>query len=86
MSVVGAFCLAMLAAAAVLCVVRAIRPGTIADRAIALDTVLAVIVCGLAVGITVTGDTVYLDLALVVGLLGFLGTTAVARFVGRRGL
>jgi multicomponent Na+:H+ antiporter subunit F len=83
---VGAVSLAMLAAAGVLCLVRAVRPGTVADRAVALDTTVAVIICGLAVGVVVDGDSIYVDLALVAGLLGFLGTTAVSRYIGRRGL
>lgn len=86
MTAVGAVSLALLGAAAVLCLLRAVRPGTIADRAVALDTTVAVIICGLAVGVVVSGDTIFVDLALVAGLLGFLGTTAVSRYIGRRGL
>jgi multicomponent Na+:H+ antiporter subunit F len=86
MTVVGIVSLAVLAVAAVLCLARAVRPGTIADRGVALDSTVAVVVCGLAVAVAMTGDALFVDLALVAGMLGFLGTTAVARYVGRRGL
>lgn len=86
MTAVGAVSLALLAVAGVLCLARAVRPGTIADRAVALDATVAVIVCGLAVGVVIDGDAIFVDLALVAGLLGFLGTTAVSRYIGRRGL
>ncbi|MPY92890.1 MAG: sodium:proton antiporter [Acidimicrobiia bacterium] len=86
MNVVGIVCFLLLGAAGVLCLARAVRPGTLADRAVALDTTVALVVCGLAVAVAVTGDGIFVDLALVAGLLGFLGTTAVARYVGRRGL
>lgn len=86
MTVVGTIAFAMLVAAGALCLWRAVRPGTIADRGVALDATVAVIVCGLAVAVAMTGDALFVDLALVAGMLGFLGTTAVARYVGRRGL
>lgn len=86
MSIVGAISMAMLVAAAGLALLRAIAPGTIADRGIALDMTIALIVSGLAVAVAVTGDGIYVDLALVVGLLGFLATATVARYVGSRGL
>jgi multicomponent Na+:H+ antiporter subunit F len=85
-TVVGVISLAMLVAAGGLCLWRAVRPGTVADRAVALDTTVAVIICGLAVGVVVTGEGAFVVVALVAGLLGFLGTTAVARYIERRGL
>ncbi|MCA9560686.1 MAG: cation:proton antiporter [Myxococcales bacterium] len=64
----------MVAAALVLTGVRLLRGPTGADRVVALDlaTTLGV---GLAAAHAVhTGEAVYLDVALVVGLIGFLGT------------
>lgn len=85
MIVVGIICLTALTLSAVLCLVRIWRAEGLADRAIALDTITATIVSGIAVGIAVTGDGIYADVALVLGLLGFLTTVAVSRFMARRG-
>lgn len=85
MMVVGAVCLAALAVSAALCLVRVWRADGLADRAIALDTITATIVSGVAVVVAVTGDGIYADLALILGLLGFLATVAISRFMTRRG-
>lgn len=78
--------LGVLAVAAVLVVVRIVRPGSLGDRAVALDTLTAVITCGLLVAAARDGDGLQLDLAVVLGLLGFLTSVTVARFIeGRRG-
>ena len=49
MNVVTAIALGLLTIAAALCFARAIRPGTIIDRAIALDGVVSAIICGVAI-------------------------------------
>lgn len=85
MMIVGAICLAALAGSAALCLLRVWRADSLADRAVALDTVTATIVAGVAVVVAVTGDGIYADLALILGLLGFLATVAIARFMTRRG-
>ena len=85
MTVVTTLCLAALAAAALLCVLRVVRSRSLADRALALDTMLVVIVAGVAVDAARTGHGTYLDVLLVVALVAFIGSTAVARFIERRG-
>lgn len=77
--------LTLLAGAATLCVVRLVRPGSLADRIVALDALLVVIVSGIAVHTARTGDGTYLDVLVVAALLGFVGTVTVARFIERRG-
>ncbi|MEX0846970.1 MAG: monovalent cation/H+ antiporter complex subunit F [Ilumatobacteraceae bacterium] len=86
MSAVLTVALAMLLVAAALAVWRAVRPGTLGDRAVALDMLTAIITCGLLVGAALTGDGLLLDLAVVLGLLGFLASVTVARFIERRGV
>jgi multicomponent Na+:H+ antiporter subunit F len=86
MNTVTTVALALLAVAAALCFARAVRPGTIIDRAIALDGVVSALICGVAIGAVRTGDEMLVDLALVGGLLGFLTLSTIARYVGRRGL
>ena len=86
MSIVTALALGMLAIAAALCFARAIRRGTVIDRAIALDGVVSAIICGIAIAAVRTGSGILIDIALVGGLLGFLTLSTIARYVGRRGL
>lgn len=75
----------MLSIAAVLCTVRLVRPGSLADRVIALDSLLIVAVAAIAVEAARTGRGTYLEAMLVVALIAFIGTTTVARFIERRG-
>jgi multisubunit Na+/H+ antiporter MnhF subunit len=77
--------LGLLAVAALLCVARLVRPGTLADRTIALDTLLVVVVCGIATYAARTASGVFLDVLVVAALLGFTSTSLVARFIERRG-
>lgn len=77
--------LGLLLVAAGLCVLRLLRAGSLPDRIVALDTLLVVVVCGVAVDAVRTGSGEYLDVLVVVALLGFTGTALVARFVERRG-
>jgi multicomponent Na+:H+ antiporter subunit F len=75
----------ILAFAGVLCVIRLARGPSLADRVLALDSLLIVGVVGVALESARTRSGVYLDVLLVVALVAFIGTTAVARFVERRG-
>jgi multicomponent Na+:H+ antiporter subunit F len=75
----------LLLAAAALTVWRALRPGVLGDRAVALDTFTAIVVCGMLTASAVTEDHLYLDLVVVLTLLGFVTSVTVARFVERRG-
>lgn len=85
MTVVGAICFAALGLSAALCLVRVVRARNLADRAIALDITTSSLISGIAVGVAVTGDGTYADVALVLGLLGFLATVTISRYMGRRG-
>ncbi len=86
MNTVTTITIALLVLAAAISLARAVRPGSIVDRAISLDGVVSAIICGLAAVAVRTGSGVLVDIALVGGLLGFLTLTTVARYVGRRGL
>lgn len=85
MTLVTTLCLAVLAAAAASCVVRLVRPGSTADRIVALDTLLVITVMAIAVLGVRLGIGAFAPVALVAALLGFVGTVMVARFVERRG-
>ena len=86
MIAVTSVAIGLLAIAATLCIIRALRPGTIIDRAISLDGVVAAIICGVAIAGVQVHSGLLIDIALVGGLLGFLTLSTVARYVGRRGL
>ena len=84
MDAVTAICLAGLALATLLCLVRLVAGPSVPDRIVALDTVLFLVASGVAVGAARTGEGTYLNILLVVSLLGFVGTVTTARFVERR--
>ncbi len=85
MRTVTTVALAAIALSAFLCMVRLVRGPSLADRIVALDALLVVIVSGIAVDAARTGDGTYLDVLVVAALLGFVGTVNVARFIERRG-
>lgn len=58
---------------------------SVADRVIALDGLLLITISVLAVETARTGDPVFVDAIVAVGLLGFVGTSIAARFIERRG-
>ncbi|MDP5084385.1 MAG: monovalent cation/H+ antiporter complex subunit F [Yoonia sp.] len=64
--------------------IRLARGPSLADRVVALDmmTVTLIAVCGLTA--VATGVFALLDVALVLALVGFLATVALARFAERR--
>jgi multisubunit Na+/H+ antiporter MnhF subunit len=66
-------------------VVRALRPGSLADRAVALDLAVIVALNGLALRAALDGGGPAVDLLLVFGLVGFITIVTVARFIERRG-
>ncbi|MBW3669273.1 MAG: sodium:proton antiporter [Actinobacteria bacterium] len=76
---------AALGLAALLCLLRLVRGDSLADRIVAVDSLVLVVVAGIGVHAARTGDDVYLDVLVVAALLGFVGTTTVARFIERRG-
>ena len=85
MMLLTSLALGLLAMAAGLCLVRLLRGSSLPDRIVALDTLLVVVVCGIAVGAVRTGSGEFLDVLVVASLLGFSGTALVARFIERRG-
>lgn len=72
--------LVLLAAGLVMVLTRVVRGPTMLDRVVALDVLLAVIVCGLGVQAAATGDATYVPVLLALSLLGFVGSVSVARF------
>lgn len=77
------FALVCFAAAMGCAAIRLLRGPTAADRILALDTLyingmLTVLTLGIGFG-----STVYFDIALLIALFGFVGGTAMAKFLLR---
>lgn len=85
MSVVTGVCAGLLLLAGALCLLRLLRAGSIADRVVALDSLLIIIVSGIAVDAAARRSGTFLDLLVVGALIAFAGTVTVARFVEQRG-
>lgn len=64
--------------------VRLVLGPTAADRAVALDLITVLGVGAMAVLALVAGSRLYLDVAMALALVGFLGTVALARYIAAR--
>lgn len=60
---------------------RVIKGPTLPDRVIALDMLVGIVMGFIALIAIRTGFTLYIDIAISLGLVGFLATVAFARFV-----
>jgi multicomponent Na+:H+ antiporter subunit F len=71
----------MLMVAIILAFVRLMRGPSLPDRVVALD-LTAILAMGITAAYAVaTGQVVYLDVAVVLALMAFLGTVAFARYL-----
>ncbi len=77
--------LALLSLSFLLTVLRVLKGPTLPDRILALDMLVAVAIGFIAVTGIATGVTFNVDIAVALGLVGFLATVAFARFVMSRG-
>ena len=83
MTVVLAVCVGTLAVAAALLVIRLTIVPTLLDRAIALDAIVTVVICGLVIEAAVNRHTTTLPILLVLTMVGFVGSVSIARFAAR---
>lgn len=81
----SAVSLVFLGAAFLSAFVRLLRGPSLPDRVVALDLMSVLVVGLIAVHTVRSGYTVYLDVAIVLGLIAFLGTVAFARYITLRG-
>ena len=84
MTVGTSVALGILGVAAAVGLLRIVRKSTLGDRAVAFDMITSIITCGLLVGAALLDDALYLDAAVVLGLLGFVATVTIARFIESR--
>ena len=88
-TIIAAACavaLFLMCAAFFLTAFRVIRGPTLPDRIVALDMLVAIAIGFIAVLAIKTGFNLYIDIAIALGLVGFLATVAFARFVMRQGM
>ena len=83
-SVLIVVALGVLGLSLLLVLVRFVRGPSALDRLVALDAIVAVIMCGLMAQVALTRDSAIVPTIVAVSLVGFLGSSTVARFVGRR--
>jgi multicomponent Na+:H+ antiporter subunit F len=76
--------LGLLVLAMFLTVIRLWRGPTLGDRILALDMITVLAVGFIAGFVVLTGFTLYIDIAIAIGLLGFLSTLALARYLMSR--
>jgi multicomponent Na+:H+ antiporter subunit F len=79
------FALTLLAVAAALTFIRLAQGPTLPDRVIAIDLIGVLLVCLLVLMAGVTAQQAFLDVAMVVALISFVGTVAYARYIEREG-
>lgn len=64
---------------------RAVLGPSLADRVVAIDGLVVTIVAVTILSSIRSGSRWFLDAAVVVAIIGFVGTAAAARFIERRG-
>lgn len=68
-----------------LIIVRIVRGPSLPDRILGLDTLVTVSIGVIATFGIITGFPIYVDIAIALGLVGFLSTIALANFLLRCG-
>ncbi|WAC53787.1 monovalent cation/H+ antiporter complex subunit F [Gordonia sp. SL306] len=71
---------ALLMIAAVLTTIRVLRGPTTLDRLVALDTVIALCMCGLGAWAAYSRDSTVVPAIVALSLVSFVGSVAIARF------
>lgn len=77
-SLIGLYVLSL---AVILVIVRVVKGPTLPDRVLALDMLVTLGISYIIIIAIRTGFALYLDIAISLGLVGFLATVAFARFV-----
>lgn len=80
MTVVWIIAATILLVAALITTIRTLRGPTTLDRLVAMDTTVALAMCGLAVSVAASRDTTVVPGIIALSLFSFIGSVAVARF------
>ncbi|MCS6773558.1 MAG: monovalent cation/H+ antiporter complex subunit F [Anaerolineae bacterium] len=63
---------------------RVWRGETVLDRLVAADVISTIVVAAFVLIALINGDALYMDLALAMAALSFVGTIALARYIANR--
>ena len=83
-TVASEIALSMVGIAILLAVVRLIRGPSLPDRVVALDLISVLVAGATAIYAVRTEEAVFLDVAIVLALIAFLGTVAFATYIEKR--
>jgi multisubunit Na+/H+ antiporter MnhF subunit len=83
LSTIAGLCLLVLFAAAAMCLYRISVGPSAADRAVAFDTLSAVIIGMVCVLCVLWDSALYFDAVWILTLVGFIGTAAIAKYLAR---
>ena len=83
LTITSEIALTMLALGAIFTFVRLMRGPSLPDRVISIDLIGILIVCVLVVVAGDSGQQAFLDVAMVIALISFVGTVAYARYIER---
>lgn len=64
---------------------RLLRGPSLSDRVVGLDGLQSLVVIAIVVAAARSGSGITIETVLVAALVGFVGTTALSRFIERRG-
>lgn len=76
-------CLGMISVAMVLCLLRLLRGPDMPDRVLALDTLYINAIALIMLLGLLLGSNLYFEAALLIAVMGFVGTVAVAKYLLR---
>lgn len=79
----AALCLFVLFVSAALCLYRIVVGPSAADRAVAFDTLSAVLIGVICVLCIYWRSTLYFDAVWILTLVGFIGSAAIAKYLAR---
>lgn len=84
MTLVIPIALGLLSLSMLLALLRVILGPTLPDRVVALDLMASLAMGFIAMYAVMSDQTIYLDVAIVLALIAFLGTVAFAYFIEKR--
>jgi multicomponent Na+:H+ antiporter subunit F len=84
MSLVAIITFALISMAMFLALLRVFLGPTLPDRVVALDLMATLAVGFIGIYAVTAGQTIYIDVAIVLALIAFLGTVAFAYLIGKR--
>ena len=79
------FVVPMLSVSALLVFVRLVRGPAAVDRVIALDLLITIGIAIITTYSILSGDSTFLDIAMILALIAFLGTVAFAYYLEKKG-